>query len=486
MRDGQPAPNQPLDSNTRQPAAVIEFPSQGPDARTTALLLEASTEDLLSDVGRAMLLARALESWAYYQPDLRRWVVWDQDLGRWRDSQHEPHLPRDLAQRFLLRVCEIGDQRRMPLRSGSDSLLSAKAIGNLVRTLEHQPPLIKLSSQFDSNPYYLGVGNGVVDLRTGALLPPSRSHLVTLHTDTPYIGRRSHSTYWDRLLLDVTGDDAAYRHFLRDYFGSLLVGQNRMERFTLLHGPSGTGKSTFTGAIKSVLGPHAVTLPPDTLRANKSGVREDLARLANRRVVFSHEQASGKLDMSLIKTLSGQDELSARNLYQGSRDITPTWSLVINCNDWPELNQDPDSGYWRRVLVVPFDRRPPVRDESLKEALRQPEEQSAILAWLIRGARSYFRAERGGHSLKLAQAVRRATSSYRLSTDHFSQFLNECVRTKKDSHVTSTAFFWHYQEWCAQHGIEDPPHMTEDETVEQDSRLPKFNPQHYLVTSARC
>jgi putative DNA primase/helicase len=140
--------------------------------------------------------------------------------------------------------------------------------------------------------------------------------------------------------------NAGYRHFLQRYFGSMLVGSNARETFTILYGPGGSGKSTFMNTIAEALGPYALTTNPDTLQRQGAGaIREDLASFEGKWLVLNPELPEGStIDPTMVKVLSGQDHIRARKLHRNGRVIRPTWSLVVSANQLPYLSSLPDSG----------------------------------------------------------------------------------------------------------------------------------------------
>jgi putative DNA primase/helicase len=419
-------------------------------------LLQADSSQFSTDIGRALLFAQCFEGYVYYQPDTKHWAIWDYDRGRWLDEHAAEGSTaiNKIAQDFLLRMHQIADDRRMSV--GAD-LLSGLRLREVVKLAKHQPALLKSSTEFNTNPYLLGVANGVVDLRTGTVYERARESLVTMYCPVPYYSRRIHSDLWDSFLVKITGDDFAYRVFLRNYLGSMLCGHNAHETFSLLHGPAGTGKGTIISAIQSILGPYAMTLNTDSLsKRGAGGIRDDLASLAGKRLVFLPELTDDSiLDLTIIKTLTGQDVIRARKLYQDARMIRPTWSILVGSNHWPRFSSEPDSGWWRRVVVLPFNRVPDKRDPTIKPGLLELEQQISILSWLVQGCRSYFRQHTPQRGWTFPETIRKAKSSYHFEYDHLGAWIGECTRAGSTrQRVTNTDIWASYHAWREFHHIE--------------------------------
>ena len=91
----------------------IELPCSPPFPAVTR-------DELLTDVGRAMVMARMYKGWAYYRPKVKGWMVWAPQNGRWVDSCHPRHqgLWDWLCHQFLGQCAErltelgVGDRQR--------------------------------------------------------------------------------------------------------------------------------------------------------------------------------------------------------------------------------------------------------------------------------------------------------------------------------------------------------------------------------------
>ena len=88
-----------------------------------------------------------------------------------------------------------------------------------------------------------------------------------------------------------------------------------------------------------------------------------------------------------LKELTGQDSISARYLFQNFFSFKPIAKYWIRCNEYPIMGSS-DSGTWRRIRCVPFDRTLKEVQEVYNPRLREKLEAEApgILAWIVHGA----------------------------------------------------------------------------------------------------
>ena len=101
-------------------------------------------------------------------------------------------------------------------------------------------------------------------------------------------------------------------------------------------------------------------LPPSFLsaRANgnnsSEGATSTLNSCKDKSLLVLEELPSGDLDTSLVKTLTANDELSARALYKDSTQFVPRGKLLVNTNHSPKTQ---DTALWDRMVLIPFDVR---------------------------------------------------------------------------------------------------------------------------------
>ena len=123
----------------------------------------------------------------------------------------------------------------------------------------------------------------------------------------------------------------------------------------MFHGVGANGKSTLVGVVQDLLGSHAMTAPAGLVIAHDHDPHpERIAALRGRRLVVSHElEQQAQLAEQVVKTLTGGDILSARELYGRRFNFTPSHKVVLVTNHQPRV-RGTDHAIWRRIRLVPF------------------------------------------------------------------------------------------------------------------------------------
>jgi putative DNA primase/helicase len=249
--------------------------------------------------------------------------------------------------------------------------------------------------------------------------------------------------------------DEEQRGFLRRAVGYTLTGDTGEEKLFFIHGGQAAGKSTFIEAVKTALGDYAATADFETfLRGREKSIRNDVARLAGRRMVLSLEVDEGRrLAEGLVKSLTGGDTVAARFLNKEFFEFRPEFKLWLVANHKPRASAG-DGALWRRVLLVPFIVSLPEeeRDPRVKRVLTQDlEVREAILAWAVQGA-----LEWRARGLAVPGAVRDATAAYREECDELAGFFDDRCEFGPEFEVPSAHLREECDAWCKANGLHPP------------------------------
>ena len=152
--------------------------------------------------------------------------------------------------------------------------------------------------------------------------------------------------------------------------------------------------------------------------------------------------------LSFVNEITSGDAEKARFLHENSFDFIPQFKLYINTNYLPVINDMTlfNSG---RVVTIPFERHfeECEQDKSLKTEFRKPENQSAILNWLVEGYRLLM-----NEGMKLPEAVTAATNAYREDSNKVWQFVQERLDEAPAMEVRTSEVYDSYRGWCAENG----------------------------------
>ena len=237
----------------------------------------------------------------------------------------------------------------------------------MIEMAKSEPGMTVRLSDFDDDPMLLGVANGVLDLRTGKLLPMSPDVLVSKRCNVAYDPAATCPRFVQ--FLKEVQPEKEMADFLLRLMGYCLTGDVSKQVFGFFYGHGANGKSVFIELMAWLLGDYARKIATDMLmhhQRNPQGPSPDIVSLKGLRLAFANETEEGRrLAEARVKDLTGGDTLTGRVPY-GKADIAfrPTHKLFVVGNHKPEIT-DTSLGMWRRVRLIPF-------DQTIAEAKRDP------------------------------------------------------------------------------------------------------------------
>lgn len=375
-----------------------------------------------------------------------RWLVWDGRCYRPDTTNHVADLVRvhceHEADKARAAILQAGGREAAADRARLQ-IASAKGI-RAVATLAAADRIHAVEpASLDSDPWVLNTRAGLFDLKRGLLTPHDRAARCTMLTAA---GVGESCPTWLRLVDHVAGGDAAYTAFLQRLAGYALTGSVQEHVFAFLYGPGGTGKSTFIETLRDVLGDYAGTAAVSVFTKHGEGQHPTgLAALQGKRLIVAPETEQGShWNESLIKGVTGGDQITARYVRCDFFQFTPLFKLVFTGNFRPHLRNVED-GVKRRLLLLPFEHKPAVVEKDLRARLR--DEADGILGWALQGARLWL--EQG---LQPPPAVRAATADYFEAEDDIGRWLSECVEVAPGELTEMADLFRAWEQWARTNG----------------------------------
>jgi putative DNA primase/helicase len=412
-----------------------------------------------TDAHSAQILGDALHMRAAWV-DEWGWLVWDG--CRW---QRDPNAVRVLAlAREILpayyaeRATRAADARlQQELYRAAAKACSVSHLRNALDLARGR--LLTPLERFDADDALLNTPSGIVDLRTGALIPHAPAHYLTKLTNAPYDPDADAPT-WAQFLDDVFLGDPALIDYMQVALGYSITGDTREQKLFICHGRGANGKSTLFESVVAVLGDYAKPIPTRTLLYE--GQHDHPAALADlygvRLAVASETHENARLNENRAKLLTGGDTIRARYLYGQYFSYRNTATIWLFTNNKPPI-RDHSFAMWRRIALIPFralftsDARAVVDGERHKPPIpdmkqRLLDESAGILAWLVRGAARWH-----AHGLVEPDAVRDAVDEYRRETDSLLDWLQQHTLADPNAETPSKELHDAYCEWCAANGI---------------------------------
>lgn len=411
-------------------------------------LVNPSSTYEMTDYGNAVLLIdRYQDSIGFFHPR-DSWMAWNGQ--RWTTDAGESVVVKwtDIA----VDMPQVLDEDKY-WRTYS---LSSNGVRNALWQARRNPRIIIEPDSFDQRPDELNTPTGIVDLRTGEVLPhdPKKMHSKITAVAPDF---ESTPTKWLAFLDETFAGDQEVIDYMQKLMGQALRGNSSAELLPFAHGPGGCGKGTYFDTITRTLGldedGYASAVQSSLILEGNSEHPVEIAKLYGARVVLMSElNQNQKFDEAKMNWLTGNDTLEGRFMHKNPFKFRPTHTFFLFGNNKPRVQTGGDS-FWRRVRLIPFLNKPKKANSNLKEDLFNFE-GPAILAWAIRGSVKFE-----DEGLETPRTVESATEEYRTDEDILGAFLEEeCVVDEIGtpdsdmSTVTTKNFYDRYATWCEENG----------------------------------
>lgn len=273
----------------------------------------------------------------------------------------------------------------------------------------------------------LDITNG--KLREGS--PADYTSLTTIHSDPKFLPQVIN------ILKDIFPDRDVYDFALR-YMGSLLIPGNKDKIFMIWSGKGNNGKSILARLLELALNEYAIKLPTSTVtgkRISAGSATPEIAMLERRLVAFLQEPSdTEKINIGIVKELTGNDSIYVRDLYGNPRNIEMTAKLIYVANSIRSIDTT-EGALWNRIVVMPFNtvfvNNPIFSHERLSDKhlfnklhLYAP----SIMHLLIIQAQLYLK-----HGLLESRTIRDTTNKARLDNNSVLEYINTDFSNKSYS-----------------------------------------------------
>jgi len=216
----------------------------------------------------------------------------------------------------------------------------------------------ELETKMDTNPYLYAFSDGLYDLNKGGFRRISPSDMISITTGYKIpSGNKKVRAEIEKFLLGLF-EDQSITDYLMEVLASSLLGFNKFEKFYVFTGAGGNGKGVITELLQKAFGNYYY--PVNVSLFTKIQERLDqpvpaLVEARNKRMMMSSEpETNEKLQVSMLKKISGGDPMEARTLH--SKHIfkfKPMYKPFFQANDIPKLSKV-DNGVQRRMEVIKF------------------------------------------------------------------------------------------------------------------------------------
>lgn len=387
------------------------------------------------------------------------------------DLQHYKMKEEEWQKLWENQLAEIGHETWMSNIEGCRDLATKLKTKSFKDNILSEAKELFYDNEFEDklneNHHLVGFENGVVDLDKHIFREGRPDDFITFSTKTKYLEFYMKSKEYKEIMAfykQVYLSDEMVEYALKERAHSL-HGDNKEEKFFAHIGSGGNGKSKTRELNTQSLGDYVIGFPVTLFtgkRTSSNAPMPELARSKGRRMVYVDEPEEGqRLNMGLMKKLTGGDPVEVRKLYGDVFEFIPQFTITILCNDPPKVPPH-DEGTVRRLFCVPHDAKftenpNPERknefkiDKTITHKIKKWKDVYASM--LVDYYWKY--AEEG---LLPPEEVRKFTSEFLSECDSYNEFVEDIlVETDDEEYISMQRLYNTFKGWVEERGIIKKP-----------------------------
>lgn len=390
----------------------------------------------------------AAENVVLYEPDELTFFRYDIETGAY--GVISPEAIKDAISYRLLEVSRQDDSMRLLENQRTERNLNA-IVSRLKGIIEHR-------HAFTDRPRAVHLANCMLMLEDGEFRPAAFSPDFRSRNRSPitYDPTATCPRFLNELLLPaVHAEDAI---LLQKMAGLCLLGENLIQRFLILDGEPGRGKSQYGIVLQYLVGRENVT----QLRNRHLEELFELFRILRRTLLVGVDVDADFLSSkgaSSIKGLVGGDLMDAEQKGgTGIFQIEGKFNMLMTSNCRLKVKLQGDVGAWRRrMLIVRYEAPPPkVKIPNFGDVLIR-EEGPGILNWALEGLGMLLDDIGETGDIRLTPRQSGVVDSLLAESDSLRFFLRECVKHEKGSDLTVGEIVQAYAHYCPDKGWDPLP-----------------------------
>ncbi len=384
-----------------------------------------------------------LENIEFYEPNEKEFYRYNNKTGLYEEIT-ENSIKQEISSRLL----------QVSREKGLKGLEQKRTNATLGQIVSHLKGIEEKKNAFIEKKKIIHLENGIIEFKQD-----NTADFVNFSPDF-YSRNRSpilfnETAKCERFLNDflhpaLPEDDIV---LLQKYIGLCLLGNNLIQRFLILDGMPGRGKSTLAIIIQKLIGLNNVS----ELRTKLLSERFELYRYRKKTLLIGVDVPGKFLSEKgayVIKGLVGGDFFDAEQKGgTGSFQIRGNYCIVITSNTKLQVRFDGDIGAWRRrLLIINFEAPAPKKKiPNFADSLLR-DEANGILNWALEGLALLFEDIEKHGDIYLTDKQKNIIEGLLAESDSLRCFLKDRIVNNDHSNLSATEIIEAYAEYCPDQG----------------------------------
>lgn len=281
--------------------------------------------------------------------------------------------------------------------------------------------------------------NGMYDCKEKRLLPHSPKYKAINQIPHEYKPGAVHEGKRTEEFLKFICPEPDSREMLLQFSGYAHTKDVGQQKFLVLLGEGGSGKSTFIRLMEASVGSRNLSNISLTDLQQRFASFGLMGKLLNS---CADLEISALEDTAIIKKVLGEDTLRAEQKGRDAISFKNYAKLIFSTNELPVVKAEKTNGFYRRLLVLPMNRVPEKKNPNLLNELLQ---EIDYFLWLsVQALERMYEKE----IIVTSAESEKAVAQLRMDSDTVQAFLVEACVLDEGSRSERTELYNRYEKYC--------------------------------------
>lgn len=335
------------------------------------------------------------------------------------------------------------DEKMIRLVFNEVGLQKTRYVKEIIEQMRNRASVVSTDKIFD-----IKLQNGI--LRNGRFIPVEYQEFTPYSIDIPYLDNAEPVQMVDDYINHLTNNDIDYRKRLLEIMAHTLIVNKEFKRmlakFFIFVGDGGNGKGTLLAIIRHILG----TKNCSGLSIKQMTDERYFTTLQNKLVNLGddvQDEAINNEQMKVLKNISTCDFVAARNLFEQSKDVELTLSLIFTSNHILKSFEKGEA-YKRRVDWLPMYSKPTKKDKHFISKLTTPE---SLKYWMKLIVEAYIRLHKN-EGFTESELVQDFNEKYHAMNNNINEYLED-YRQEHFIGKRAPEAYGEYEIWAEENGL---------------------------------
>lgn len=323
-----------------------------------------------------------------------------------------------------------------------DNLIRSTIIDRVYRLFLTDARIQKNFDQINAYPAeWICFRNGMYDPINKKMIPHDEKYCCInqipheYHPETPQNEGKTVEEYLN-FICDGKQDT---REMLLQFMGYSLTRDTRQQKFLILTGEGGSGKSTLIKCFELLAGQRNISNVSLTDLQQRFSSIELMGMLVNS---CADLEIGALTDTSMIKKIVGEDAIKGERKGKDIVFFKNYAKMIFSTNELPLVKSEKTNGFYRRLLVLPMNKVPERKDPDLFHKLEAEKDYLLMLA--VQALERMYQQE----NITVATASEHEIERLRADSDTVEGFILEECEKVDGCRTERTELYKEYSSYC--------------------------------------